>query len=250
MKFTIDSKDFKTAITKVLQLKDGILSSLQRVYITVNAEAGKAELLATNIDEYIKVYISDCYNLESGKAVIDRTDLKLLEKLKGELTISDIDTEKLLVQTDKKKLKINNYMWTDEFLDIPELKDLQKVLVTDEAWLLETVTNLSKFTITKDPQKFKQVFNFNIEDKQVEAVDGYKIGIRYFNNRVRTIEEAEHHISLIKRQIEENRDRYESCIKGSTDKMLKFANQLRVIDIEESNFKHDDNYANAKPIWT
>ena len=34
MKFTIDSKDFKTAITKVLQLKDGILSSLQRVYIT------------------------------------------------------------------------------------------------------------------------------------------------------------------------------------------------------------------------
>lgn len=86
------------------------MSSLQRVYITVNAEAGKAELLATNIDEYIKVYISDCYNLESGKAVIDRTDLKLLEKLKGELTISDIDTEKLLVQTDKKKLKINNYI--------------------------------------------------------------------------------------------------------------------------------------------
>ena len=29
MKFSIDSKDFKTAITKVLQLKDGILSSLQ-----------------------------------------------------------------------------------------------------------------------------------------------------------------------------------------------------------------------------
>lgn len=191
MKFTIDSKDFKTAITKVLQLKDGILSSLQRVYITVNAEAGKAELLATNIDEYIKVYISDCYNLESGKAVIDRTDLKLLEKLKGELTISDIDTEKLLVQTDKKKLKINNYMWTDEFLDIPELKNLQKVLVTDEAWLLETVTNLSKFTTTNDLNKLQQAFNFNIEDKQVEAVDGYKIGIRYFNNRVRPIDGAE-----------------------------------------------------------
>lgn len=191
MKFTIDSKDFKTAITKVLQLKDGMLSSLQRVYVTVNSEAGKAELLATNIDEYIKVYISDCYNLESGKAVIDRTDLKLLEKLKGELTISDIDTEKLLVQTDKKKLKINNYMWTDEFLDIPELKNLQKVLVTDEAWLLETVTNLSKFTTTNDLNKLQQAFNFNIEDKQVEAVDGYKIGIRYFNNRVRTIDGAE-----------------------------------------------------------
>ena len=57
----------------------------------------------------------------------------------------------------------------------------------------------------------------------------------------RTIEEAEHHISLIKRQIEENRDRYESCIKGSTDRLLKFANQLRVIDIEESNFKQCGN---------
>lgn len=105
MKFSIDSKDFKTATTKVLQLKDGIFSSLQRVYISVNAEAGKVELLTTNIDEYIKVYISNCYNLESGKAVIDKTDLKLLEKLKGELTISDIDTEKLLIQTDKKEAK-------------------------------------------------------------------------------------------------------------------------------------------------
>ena len=44
MKFSIDSKDFKTAITKVLQLKDGILSSLQRVYITVNAEAENQRL--------------------------------------------------------------------------------------------------------------------------------------------------------------------------------------------------------------
>lgn len=191
MKFTIDSKDFKTAITKVLRLKDGVISSLQRVYITVNAEAGKAELLTTNIDEYIKVYIADCYNLESGKAVIDKTDLKLLEKLKGELTISDIDNEKLLIQTDKKKLKINNYMWTDDFLDIPVLENLQKVLVTDEAWLLETVTNLSKFTVTDDANKLKQVFNFNIENKQIEAVDGYKIGIRYFNDRVRTIDGAE-----------------------------------------------------------
>lgn len=55
----------------------------------------------------------------------------------------------------------------------------------------------------------------------------------------RTFEEAEHHIAVIKRQIEENRDRYEACIKGSTDKLMKFANQLKVIDIEESNFKHD-----------
>lgn len=56
----------------------------------------------------------------------------------------------------------------------------------------------------------------------------------------RTIKEAEDYISLIKRQIEENRNRYESCIKGSTDKLMKFANQLRVIDSEESNFKHDE----------
>lgn len=165
MKFTIDSKDFKTAITKVLQLKDGILSSLQRVYITVNAEAGKAELLATNIDEYIKVYISDCYNLESGKAVIDRTDLKLLEKLKGELTISDIDTEKLLVQTDKKKLKINNYMWTDEFLDIPELKNLQKVLVTDEAWLRVRTIDGAENLMLKNVclPVFKKILDFKSE---------------------------------------------------------------------------------------
>lgn len=65
----------------------------------------------------------------------------------------------------------------------------------------------------------------------------------------RTIQEAENYICWIKRQIEENRDRYENYIKGSADKMLKFANQLRVIDIEESNFRRDDNYAVTRPIW-
>lgn len=61
-----------------------------------------------------------------------------------------------------------------------------------------------------------------------------------------TIEEAENYICLIKKQIVENRDRYESCVKGSTDKMMMFANQLRVIDVEESNFKQ---CIIERPIW-
>lgn len=52
-----------------------------------------------------------------------------------------------------------------------------------------------------------------------------------------TMEEAEQYIKTIKRWIEENRSRYENCIKGSTDKLMAFANKLRVIDIEKSNFK-------------
>lgn len=51
-----------------------------------------------------------------------------------------------------------------------------------------------------------------------------------------TIEEAERYIETIKRWIEENRDRYENCLKGSTDKLMDFANKLRVVDIQESNF--------------
>lgn len=61
-----------------------------------------------------------------------------------------------------------------------------------------------------------------------------------------TIEEAENYICLIKKQIVENRDRYESCVKGSTDKMMMFANQLRVIDVQESNFKQ---CIIGRPIW-
>lgn len=38
------------------------------------------------------------------------------------------------------------------------------------------------------------------------------------------------------RWTEENRSRYENCLRGSTDKLMDFSNKLRVVDIQQSNF--------------
>lgn len=46
-----------------------------------------------------------------------------------------------------------------------------------------------------------------------------------------TEDDALRHITYIKKSIEEERERYEDCIKGSTDKLLKVANNLKVVEV-------------------
>ena len=48
--------------------------------------------------------------------------------------------------------------------------------------------------------------------------------------------DAEEHIEFIKKEILENKERYERHLKGSTEKLMKIAERLKVVDINESNF--------------
>ena len=53
-----------------------------------------------------------------------------------------------------------------------------------------------------------------------------------------TIEDAEDYIKYIKKMILNESKRYEDCVKGATNRLMSFANQLRIIDIQNSNFKN------------
>lgn len=46
----------------------------------------------------------------------------------------------------------------------------------------------------------------------------------------RTITEVQEHIDYIMKEIEANRTRYEEVLTGSTDKLLKYASNLKVIE--------------------
>lgn len=45
--------------------------------------------------------------------------------------------------------------------------------------------------------------------------------------------EAQEHINYIKREVEENRKRYESVLEGSTDQLLSVVNGFKVIQLTE-----------------
>lgn len=84
-------------------------------------------------------------------------------------------------------------------------------------------SNVTKWDLMENPQQCYSDRLFHFYNDCASSFD--------------TIEKAERYIATIKRWIEENRNRYEYYLKGSTDKLMKFANKLRVIDIEESNFR-------------
>lgn len=46
-----------------------------------------------------------------------------------------------------------------------------------------------------------------------------------------TLSEAQDYIEYIGRELEINRTRYEDVLKGSTDKLLKYASDLKVVEV-------------------
>ena len=57
----------------------------------------------------------------------------------------------------------------------------EKIFTVKENWLLETIVNLSVYT--SDSNKLFEVFNFNTVSKRIEALDGYRIGMRTLENQ-------------------------------------------------------------------
>ncbi len=99
-----------------------------------------------------------------------------------------------------------------------------KALNNFEVFGLPIKSNATIFAIMTDPQSCysDKLFHF------------YKDCASIYE----TIEDAENYIKYIKKMIINESKRYEDCIKGSTNKLMNFANQLRVIDIQNSNFKN------------
>lgn len=75
----------------------------------------------------------------------------------------------------------DKYKW-DVFL--PSMDESEtKILAVKENWLLETFANLAVYTSQTDKNKLMQCFNFNTDKGRVEALDGYRIGMRSLKNQ-------------------------------------------------------------------
>ena len=188
MKFTINTKDLKTMMEKGMAAinKKTTFSTLTRLYFQID-ENGILKVLGTDMEHWAEVRTDNAYDTQPGVLGIDVDDIKIISKMSGEITLEDVTTEdmevgKINIKCGKKIVTIPRYQNTDIFL--PSMDESEKKIMSiKENWLLETLVNLNTYTSSNDNMKMMQVFNFNTKSKRIEALDGYRLGMRTLKNQ-------------------------------------------------------------------
>lgn len=186
LKFTMNAKELKTMIDKGTAAinKKASLPALTRLYFQVEAD-GTVKTLGTDHEHYAEISSNNAWDTSPGVFGIDAEDLKIITKMNDNVILEDISTEsenKISVKCGKKVVTIPKYENIDIFL--PSMDNTEEhVLTMNESWLLETITNLFIYTSDNDSNKMMQVFHFNTTYKRVEALDGYRIGMRTLENQ-------------------------------------------------------------------
>ena len=188
MKFTMNAKDLKTMMKKGMAAinKKATLSTLTRLYFQIN-ENGILKVWGTDMEHWAEVKTDNIYDTQPGVIGIDVDDIKIISKMSGEITLEDVTTEdmevgKINIKCGKKIVTIPCYQNIDIFL--PSMDESEKkIMSVKENWLLETIVNLDTYTSDNDNMTMMQVFNFNTKLKRIEALDGYRIGMRTLDNQ-------------------------------------------------------------------
>lgn len=188
MKFTMNAKDLKVMMEKGMAVinKKATLSTLTRLYFQIN-ENGILKVWGTDMEHWAEVRTDNIYDTQPGVIGIGVDDIKIISKMSGEITLEDVTTEdmevgKINIKCGKKIVTIPRYQNIDIFL--PSMDESEKkIMSVKENWLLETIVNLDTYTSDNDNMTMMQVFNFNTKSKRIEALDGYRIGMRTLDNQ-------------------------------------------------------------------
>lgn len=188
MKFTMNAKELKTMMDKGMSAiyKKAPIPALKRLYFQVDKN-GVVKVWGTDMEHYAEIRSDNAYMTSPGVLGIDIDDIKIISKMNGEITLEDMtitgmEVGKLNIKCGKKAVTIPRYTNTDIFL--PTMDETEtKIMSFKENWLLETITSLARFTSDKDTNPLMQVFNFNAKAKRIEALDGYRIGMRSLENQ-------------------------------------------------------------------
>ena len=200
MKFTMDSKELKIMMDKVMTAVNKKVSvpSLKRLYFSIDDE-GILKILSTDIEHYVEVRTENTYNTEPGMFGIDIEDIKIISKMSGEITIEDITSdkeEKINIKCGKKNVSIPRFENTD--VSLPVLDNGENILDVKENWLSETISNLSVFVSNREEvNRMMSVFNFNTKEKRVEALWNCMIGMRQLEDDM-ILKETENPFETVK----------------------------------------------------
>lgn len=200
MKFTMDSKELKIMMDKVMTAVNKKVSvpSLKRLYFSIDDER-ILKILSTDIEHYVEVRTENTYHTEPGMFGIDIEDIKIISKMSGEITIEDITSdkeEKINIKCGKKNVSIPRFENTD--VSLPVLDNGENILDVKENWLSETISNLSVFVSNREEvNRMMSVFNFNTKEKRVEALWNCMIGMRQLEDDM-ILKETENPFETVK----------------------------------------------------
>ena len=256
MKFTMNAKELKAMMEKGLAAIDKkvTLDSLKKLYMQVE-EDGTVKMWGTDMEHFAEIRTNNAFDTSPGVLGIDIDDIKIISKMNGDVTLEDISTEKqqrINVKCGKKIVTIPRYANTDIFL--PAMDDTEThILSVAENWLLETIVNLSLFTAGTDVNKMMDVFNFNTKQKRIEALDGFRIGMRSLENQ-NIIVETENPFDTVKLHVK-CLPVFKKIMDKKSDSEVKVYQDQKFIRVEGKDFTYiikrvDGQYFNIEQMLT
>lgn len=256
MKFTMNAKELKAMMEKGLAAIDKkvTLDSLKKLYMQVE-EDGTVKMWGTDMEHFAEIRTNNAFDTSPGILGIDIDDIKIISKMNGDVTLEDISTEKqqrINVKCGKKIVTIPRYANTDIFL--PAMDDTEThILSVAENWLLETIVNLSLSTAGTDVNKMMDVFNFNTKQKRIEALDGFRIGMRSLENQ-NIIVETENPFDTVKLHVK-CLPVFKKIMDKKSDSEVKVYQDQKFIRVEGKDFTYiikrvDGQYFNIEQMLT
>lgn len=256
MKFTMNAKELKAMMEKGLAAIDKkvTLDSLKKLYMQVE-EDGTVKMWGTDMEHFAEIRTNNAFDTSPGVLGIDIDDIKIISKMNGDVTLEDVSTEKqqrINVKCGKKIVTIPRYANTDIFL--PAMDDTEThILSVAENWLLETIVNLSLFTAGTDVNKMMDVFNFNTKQKRIEALDGFRIGMRSLENQ-NIIVETENPFDTVKLHVK-CLPVFKKIMDKKSDSEVKVYQDQKFIRVEGKDFTYiikrvDGQYFNIEQMLT
>lgn len=176
LNITVDGKELKEIIEKVEcnMLKKFNVSDLGRIIL--KAENGKLTASSTTVKNWLFVTMDRRIDvLEEGQILIDKEDFKVITRMTGDVTIAESDNN-IIVKNGKKTITLIKYSL--EGYPVLEAETGTNKLQFKESDLLEILTNMTVFCADNENNKIMQCINFNLSNRRIEALDGYRIAIR------------------------------------------------------------------------
>ena len=129
------------------------------------------------MEQFLIIDTLNINDTTTGEFSLDIEDIKLLTKMKGIITFTQMNEYQLKVINNKKMLTIPYYY---NNIDFPQENNISEhILTIPENWLLDTLNKLSPFISTSsDVNSIFQMFHFNFLQKRVEACNSYYMGLR------------------------------------------------------------------------
>lgn len=256
MKFTMNAKELKAMMEKGLAAIDKkvTLDSLKKLYMQVE-EDGTVKMWGTDMEHFAEIRTNNAFDTSPGVLGIDIDDIKIISKMNGDVTLEDVSTEmqqRINIKCGKKIVTIPRYANTDIFL--PAMDDTEThILSVAENWLLETIVNLSLFTAGTDVNKMMDVFNFNTKQKHIEALDGFRIGMRSLENQ-NIIVETENPFDTVKLHVK-CLPVFKKIMDKKSDSEVKVYQDQKFIRVEGKDFTYiikrvDGQYFNIEQMLT